>query len=173
MQLVKAMYDARSISNFFIERSLEYKTPVSALSLLKILYFSHAWYLAKFDEPLIGQPFEAWRYGPVNRVVYDQIKGLKGKPITRKLVVLDASTGEFIEAVALFPDKIEIFLSQMFDYYAKFDSLKLSDLTHEQGSPWESTWIKAASGAVPGMIIPNDMIRDWHRNNSKSSSDRH
>ncbi|MFM9718924.1 Panacea domain-containing protein, partial [Streptomyces galilaeus] len=50
------------------------------MTLLKVLYFAHAWHLAKYGKPLVAQPFEAWRHGPVNRVVYDQYKEYRERP---------------------------------------------------------------------------------------------
>ena len=79
------MYDARAVANFFIDRALDNARPVTLMTLLKVLYFAHAWHLAKENEALIAQPFEAWRHGPVNRVVYEQMKGQGSKPITKKL----------------------------------------------------------------------------------------
>ena len=58
------------------------------MTLFKVLYFAHAWYMAKFDKPLIAQPFEAWKLGPVNRVVYDQYKNYGTKPIEKKAFYL-------------------------------------------------------------------------------------
>jgi len=70
------MHDARAITNYFLDRAAQRGMAITIMTLLKVLYFAHAWYLAKKNAPLVGQPFEAWRHGPVNRVVYDQFKGL-------------------------------------------------------------------------------------------------
>ncbi|MBA3519059.1 MAG: DUF4065 domain-containing protein [Rhizobiales bacterium] len=73
------------IANYFLDRADAGGQPISPLSLLKILYFAHAWHLAKSGEALVGQPFEAWQYGPVNRVVYSQIKQFGRSPIQGRL----------------------------------------------------------------------------------------
>ncbi|MCW2273004.1 DUF4065 domain-containing protein [Rhodoblastus acidophilus] len=155
------MYDARAVSNFFINRSIATARPITAMTLLKILYFAHAWYLVKYGFPLVAQHFEAWQHGPVNRVVYEQIKGLGSKPVSRKLVSFSAKECAFVETKSEFSEEICEFLSNIFDYYSQFHAFKLSDLTHIEGSPWDKIWSLAEQRAVPGMIIPNDTIKKW------------
>jgi uncharacterized phage-associated protein len=157
-------YDARAISNLLLDRGAVIGCPVTIMSLLKILYFAHAWHLAKTDEPLVGQPFEAWKYGPVNRVVYEQFKGLGSKPIETRAKVINVDTAIFETAKY---DDVDVetsrFLGNIFDFYSQYHPYKLSDLTHEEGSPWEMVWTEATRKAVPGMVISNESIRSWFR----------
>lgn len=153
--------DARSIANFFIEAASTHRIKLSHLQLQKILFFAHAWHLAKYNEPLIGQNFEAWQYGPVVRVVYEQLKIFKNQPITAFLTKINAESGEFVEARTNISDEKRIFLSNLFNYYSQFHAFKLVDLTHEQDGPWEKAWKTAGDGAVPGMLISNESIRLW------------
>lgn len=153
--------DARAIANYFLDCAERDGISLTAMSLLKILYFAHAWHLAKYRKPLVAQPFEAWQRGPVNRVVYDQVKGLGKKPIRDRLTVLDVSTVSFVEAKCNISDEKQNFLNNIFSYYARFDPFKLSDLTHMFGTPWDIIWKEAEVNAVPGMWIPNDLIMDW------------
>jgi uncharacterized phage-associated protein len=131
------MHDARAIANFFLDRASEKSRPITAMTLLKVLYFAHAWHLAKCECPLIAQPFEAWQHGPVNRVVYEQIKAMGSKRITKRLTSFDPESCAFRETPYNFDYDRTLFLSHIFDYYSQFHPFKLSDLTHEEGSPWE------------------------------------
>jgi uncharacterized phage-associated protein len=133
------------------------------MTLLKVLYFAHAWHLAKEDKPLIAQPFEAWNYGPVNRVVYDQFKIFGNRPIDARALSFDAKCGEFRPARYLFDAETEKFLNDIFDYYSQFHAYTLSDLTHEKGGPWDVIWSAAATRAVPGMFIPDHLIASWFK----------
>jgi uncharacterized phage-associated protein len=155
------MYDARAVANYFLDRAETNNGQLSILTLLKILYFAHAWYLVKHNRPLIAQPFEAWRHGPVNRVVYDQYKGYGSKPIDKKATTFDAKSARFIAAPYAFDEGTETFLGNIFDYYCKFHPFRLSDLTHEAGGPWDVIWASAEKSAVPGMVIPNELIARW------------
>ena len=154
-------HDARAIANCIIQLAWNERLPLTHLSLQKILFFAHAWHLAKFDQALIGQGFEAWQYGPVVRVVYDQLKSNKAKPIERKLVRLDIETGAWVEASALLTELEADFLTKLYHYYSKYDASVLVDLTHEAGGPWEKIWTKAVENVVPGMGISDDEIKSW------------
>ena len=123
------MYDARAVANFFLDRADERASTVSIMTLLKVLYFAHAWYLVKARKPLIAQPFEAWKHGPVNRVVYDQYKEFGAKPLNKKAVSFDPTTATFLPTPYHFDDETSKFLADIFDYYSKFHPFKLRDLT--------------------------------------------
>ncbi|WP_417710625.1 Panacea domain-containing protein [Roseibium aggregatum] len=158
-------HDAREIANFFLDCAEEEDLGLTPMTLLKILYFAHAWHLTKYDEPLVGQQFEAWQYGPVNSVVYDQIKVFKASPIKEKLKKFSPSEGRYIQATAeISEDKIQ-FLRDIFRYYSRFSSFTLSDLSHETNGPWDKVWREAETRAVPGMFIPNYMIKEWFEQN--------
>jgi uncharacterized phage-associated protein len=155
-------YDARGIANYLLDYADSKRQPVTIMSLLKILYFAHAWHLVKTGEPLVGQPFEAWPHGPVCRVVYDQFKGSGKEPVERRALALNVSTARF-ETASYDPVDAQTrqLLSQVFDHYSHYDPFRLSDLTHEKGSPWDIVWEAASRRAVPGMVISNDAIREW------------
>jgi uncharacterized phage-associated protein len=155
------MYDARAVSNYFIDRAKDSGIPLSIMTLLKVLYFAHAWYLAKTGKPLVAQPFEAWKHGPVNRVVYDQFNELGARPIAKLAVSFDVSKGQFLPTAYSFDVETKEFLENIFDYYSKFHPFTLSDLTHERGGPWDVIWSRAEAQAVPGMVIPDELIATW------------
>jgi uncharacterized phage-associated protein len=155
-------HDARGIANYLLDYADSKRQPVTIMSLLKILYFAHAWHLAKTGDPLVGQPFEAWQHGPVCRVVYDQFKGSGKSPVEARATALDVSTARFETAPYDAVDtETRQLLRQVFDYYSHYHPFRLSELTHEKGSPWEAVWEAASRRAVPGMVISNDAIRAW------------
>jgi uncharacterized phage-associated protein len=160
-------YDARAIANYFLDYGASKGQTVTTMSLLKILFFAHAWHLAKTGKPLVGQPFEAWQYGPVNRVVYEQFKGFGDKPIDSRACILNAAVGRYeIARCGEIDAETSGLLRNIFDYYSRFHPFQLSDLTHEKGSPWDEVWSEATRRSVPGMVISNDSIRDWFQNRS-------
>jgi uncharacterized phage-associated protein len=155
-------YDARVIANFFLDYGAERNQPVTIMSLLKILFFAHAWHLGKTNLPLVGQPFEAWKYGPVSRVVYDQFRLSADKPIGERATVLNVATARYETAKwHAIDEETKTLLRNVFDYYSRFHPFRLSDLTHEKGGPWDLVWSEATRRAVPGMVISDDSIREW------------
>ncbi|MGL4636471.1 MAG: Panacea domain-containing protein [Beijerinckiaceae bacterium] len=157
------MNDARSVANFFLARSQRLGRPITILSLLKILYFAHAWYLAKMNRPLVAQPFSAWKHGPVCEVVYDQFRDYGQKYIDKYCVSFNINDGKFSVSKYEFDEETEKFLCNIFDYYSQFHPYKLSDLTHEKGGPWDLVWTDAENNAIPGMKIKNESIMEWFR----------
>ena len=155
------MWDARAIANQILTFADGDGHSLTSMSLLKILYFSQGWHLATLGTPLVAQPFEAWKYGPVVRVVYDQIREYGKKPISNKLKIFDIATADYVDASVILPDESSDVLFNTFLYYGKFHAYTLSDLTHERGSPWERVWNEADRRAIPGMIIPNEQIHSW------------
>lgn len=164
------MHDARAVANFFFDRAESAGLPITIMTLLKVIYFAHGWHLAKHGEPLVAQPFEAWKHGPVSRVVYDQFKSYGKKPLDKKLVSLDPIKGVFAPTAYSFAPATQQLLENTFDYYAKFHAFALSELTHERGGPWDQVWSKAQNQAVPGMLIPNNLILDWFRTGKSAYS---
>ena len=154
-------HDARSIANFFLDLADEARRDLTPMSLLKILYFGHAWHLAKYKSPLTGQNFEAWKFGPVNRVVYDQIKCFGKNKIDSRLTKFDAGLNCYPIATYSLSYEEDIFLRNIFKYYSEFHPYKLSDITHEASTPWDTVWNMAENGAVAGMVIPNKLILEW------------
>lgn len=153
--------DARAIANLFLDMAHAKRRGLTPMALLKILYFAHAWHLAKYKCPLVGQKFEAWKYGPVNRVVYDQIKIFGRGEISKKLHKMDVLSNKYIEAKCEVDGDKYIFLQNVFDYYSEFHPYQLSDITHEEDTPWDIVWNAAEQNAVPGMLIPDALILEW------------
>lgn len=164
------MHDARAISNFFYDRAHAIGLPITIMTLLKVVYFAHGWHLAKFGTPLVAQPFEAWKFGPVNRVIYEQFKGYGKRPLDKRAVSLDLLKGGFSETPYELDERLQRFLENVFDYYAKYHAFTLSELTHEKGGPWAQIWSRAQNRAVPGMLIPNNLILDWFQSATSAYS---
>ena len=154
-------YDSRAIANFFLGRADQASQQLTPMSLLKILYFAHAWHLAKYKEPLVAQPFEAWERGPVNRVVYEQVKKFGKGVVSERLKVLDPRSVTFVDANCDLTDDLKTFLGNIFSYYSQYHAFELSDITHASGTPWDTVWNAAENGAVPGMWISNELILNW------------
>lgn len=131
------------------------------LKLQKVMFFAHAWNLGKYSKPLVGQTFEAWRYGPVVRVVYDQLKVYENRNIDTLLKRIDVNQGIMRVMEWKFDRDTEEILKNIFDYYANFYASDLVKLSHEPDGPWDKVWKKASADTVVGMYIPNESIRSW------------
>ncbi len=154
-----APYDAREVSNYILRVASESSRQLTQMALLKILYYAHGWYLASYNKPLFRQPVEAWEYGPVVKVVRDAFKAFGKKPITSLAQRVDLETGEIIEVSSKLSGSDQDFVRSIFDAYARYDALKLSDMTHEKDSPWDRVWNTSEAVGRLGLRIRNEEIR--------------
>jgi uncharacterized phage-associated protein len=129
------------------------------MSLQKIAYFGHGWYLATHERPLVKQPFEAWQHGPVIRVLYDAFKGFGDAPVRTRAKRLDPVTREdTVVAPQLNADDM-MFVQQITRRYGPIHAFELSRLTHEVGTPWDQVWNAPGGRVTLGMRIADDLIR--------------
>ncbi|MGH6962497.1 MAG: Panacea domain-containing protein, partial [Dongiaceae bacterium] len=75
-------YDARAVANCLLDYADSKSSEITLLTLMKVIYFAHGWHLARFGQPLVTNHFEAWERGPVVRVLYDEFKDRRARPIT-------------------------------------------------------------------------------------------
>jgi uncharacterized phage-associated protein len=154
-----APYDAREVANFFLDYGALRGMGVTVMSMLKIIYFAHGWHLARYNSPLVKNAFEAWKHGPVVRVVYECFREAGEQPITSRATRLDPVTASSSLVTYSFCQQEAEFLEQIFRTYSTLHAFRLSDLTHEPGSPWDDVWNGAAGSTTPGMKLSNASIR--------------
>ena len=155
---MSAPYDGRTIANLVLDLGDRHAVPVTQMVLLKIVYFSHGWYLARTGSPFIRQPFEAWKYGPVVKVVRDSFKDFGAMPITTRAQKFNIFTNELEEIVEDVDAPDIEHVQAMFRAYSKYNAWALSDMTHEHGSPWDEVWNSSEPIGRLGMRIRNEEI---------------
>ena len=113
---------------------LQNVSPITAMKLQKLVYYSQAWHLVWESRPLFADRIEAWPNGPVAPVLYDAHRGefqVKSGSVGGSPGVLDDGERESIDAVLKF--------------YAGMTAYELSDLTHS-----EQPWLAARKGYAHG-----------------------
>lgn len=155
------MYDVRDIANFTLDFADRRNLRITNLALQKLLYFAHGWFFAIYDEPLIKNKFEAWKYGPVQRVIYDQFKGFSDGPIqgVRATYINPVSGDEEFRPLNIQPAHADL-LTGVLEKYAGFSAGQLVEESHVEDGPWEYVWQQAEEAIYPGMKIPDALILD-------------
>lgn len=140
-------YDARQVVNWFIQRSAQDSKALSIMSLLKLTYIAHGWYLETRKEPLINNRIEAWQHGPVIPDVYHAFRpqGVTPNQLLRNFNIPEN-------------EKDIRFLDEIYNLYSSMSPFKLSDLTHVTEGPWDVA--KRIGGNYAE--IPNSLIRDHY-----------
>lgn len=149
--------DARSVANYLLDRADDRGIPLTNLALNKILYFCHAWHLAKFGQPLLATRFEAWDHGPVVPSVYHQFKGNKERPINNRAMRIDLENGKDVVASTRIQVELAEFLESMLGFYGPRPGSVLRNMSHEPGAPWDV--VRESGGA--GMFIPDSLIAEY------------
>ena len=141
-------HDARAVANELLNRAKRDGDRLTVMQLIKMVYFCHAWMLALYDRPLIQQPIEAWRYGPVVRDVHRSFKKYRNNPI---------KSGARVPGEKFDDDETHI-VDEVYKNYGYLSGIKLSQLTHSPGTPWERVWNANGRDA----IIPNGMLKEYY-----------
>jgi uncharacterized phage-associated protein len=163
-------YPAKAVANEFLRLAKEHGQPVSPMTLLKLVFFAHGWYLAATGRPLIKEQVEAWRYGPVIRVLYDEFKHFGNCPISdsahdiifdgKRLIAHEPNLQDSVscESEGEYEDASKV-IRWVWDKYRGFEAIKLSQLTHLADSPWKNVY----KDGVRNIVIPNDVIRGYYK----------
>jgi uncharacterized phage-associated protein len=153
-------YDAREVANFFLDRAAERRCPITQITLQKVLYFAHAWFLARQDVPLVDEQFEAWPYGPVLRSIHEQFRSCGDEAIRIRATRLNFVSGQAERAERSFDVSTAEALERIFDFYSRYDPFALVEMTHEEGGPWDRVYREGKTTARVGMLISNDAVRE-------------
>ena len=145
---------ARQLGSELIRRSAARGKPISNLSLQKLAYFAHGWYLAIVNKPLVEEQFEAWAYGPVLPNLYHTFKGFSSNPIPADHPLVTSQD-------QLAEDSLDAkLIDRVLEVYGEYGSFDLVDLSHDQEGPWYPAY---HDPAVPS-TIDNQAIRDYFAN---------
>jgi uncharacterized phage-associated protein len=119
---------------------LERLGTIDTWRLQKLVYYSQAWHLARFGEPLFDDEIQAFANGPVVRHLYETHKGV--------FAISRWSAGSPERLGARSRDVIDWVL----DRYGSFSGDRLSRMTHAE-APW-----KLARGGIPESAPSNAPI---------------
>lgn len=121
------------------------------LRLQKLLYLTYSKYLKKYNKKLFKEEFFAWKYGPVNKYVFNYFKNIENtNELTTEFSVLqlnDKDKREFpnfaneYENISLSPNFVEIsqIVNEIVNEYKSISTFKLVELLHSEDSAWNKT----------------------------------
>lgn len=151
-------HDARAVANLLLDVADLHGLVLTHMAVHKLAYFAHGWHLVAKDRPLVSRAFEAWKYGPMLRPVWDEFKQAGDRPIIGRATVLDYETGEVITATSDFVDEERSLVSDILRAYGRFPATRLSTMTHRKGGAWQKIW--TSERVVLGMRIPDALIKE-------------
>lgn len=142
-------YSTETIANYFIKKHSEYGE-LTPMKLIKLVYIAYGWYLTTFEnQKLVTEQPQAWRYGPVFPLLYNQLKEC-GKNFVKE-PLYSSKKDEIKQEDAEFLDKV-------WNIYGQKDGIYLSALTHQVGTPWSITYPRGEN-----IVIPDDLIKEHYQ----------
>ena len=136
-------YNAIDIAKKIVCRTdVEHGDSMTNLKLQKLLYYMQGFHLAFFGTPFFEDSIEAWTYGPVVPVVFQEFKKYKKR---------DINPENYKDSLVLTADEQQMF-DMVYLEYNKFSAVALMNMTHTEG-PWK--------GHDIGDVITNDELRDF------------
>jgi uncharacterized phage-associated protein len=152
------VYDARHLANFMLDEAERSRSALTPMALQKLVFFSHGWSLAHRNKGLVVNSFEAWRYGPVVRVLWDEFKRYGNKAVTSRATFRNPLTGESRFVPYAFEPGDEQFLKVVHRYHGGLPAMVLSEITHEAGMPWFEVRERMVTEANLGGIISDEVM---------------
>ena len=147
------MYSVFDIAAYFIKKSISEKRALTPIQIMKLCYFAHGYKLAIDKEPLVDEGVQAWKFGPVFKDLYHVLKVYGNKTLSKIPSIFECSDE------VLNPEDLEI-LDAVYESLSDMDGMSISDLTHEDDSPWKAVWEEQGKHTrfAP---ISNDSIRKY------------
>ena len=142
------MYDALKIVDYLLYKRSGRLTP---MQVIKLVYFAHGWTLKITNgKPLIDEPVEAWRWGPVIRSVYDAHKHHGNSFIG----------GVKKKAIKVIDERYHPILDRVLEVYGHKSGLELSAQTHLDDTPWHKVYVEQGKN-WGSAHIPNELIKEY------------
>lgn len=152
------MHPTEAIANYFLKSAWNENKDLAPIQVIKLTYIAHGWTLGYIQKPLVYSDVEAWRYGPVFRRLYNQLKSYGDQPIDS--LIEDESNEPY---KADFSPEETTILDAVWDHYKDIEGIRLSALTHAEGTPWYQVWHKEKILLQGYEIIPNYLIQQYYK----------
>ena len=146
------MHPSTAIANFFIEKGIQENRQVDQMKVQKLVYFAHGWHLAITGKPLLNESIEAWSFGPVIPSLYHVLKHSGNQPI-RTTIQTDGTTSDDKE--------LTLYLEQIWKLYTPFTGIQLSNMTHEEATPWSAIAREFKNQIPPNTPLGDEAIRNY------------
>lgn len=156
-------HDSRAIANEFIELASANGTKLTHMALQKLVYIAHGWNFAlnESEGALICDEIQAWDWGPVIPTLWDSLKRYGNRPVDNAIRSeewrMDPDMRGNPIREALSPNEQNI-VRLVFENYGSMGGGRLSEITHENGTPWSTVY----KPGVRHIRISDDDIRDHY-----------
>ncbi len=155
-------YSPEAVANFFIDLAKTEKVALNTMKVKGLVYFSHGWFLAILNKPLINERVEVWEFGPVIPSLYRAFKSVGTNPITIKATRFDRHLLKTITPLISKEDQTTTDLLERVWYTHKhLSGIQMSNCTHQEGTPWYQVRIQLEGGVL--WAVPDTLIQKYFK----------
>lgn len=147
---LKKMYNCFDIADYLLKKAREEGQGIDPMKLLKLTYIAHGYNLGFFDKPLFSNQVQAWKYGTVIPDLYHVIKRFGNGYVDESIVDLYKEKNVEGDQKTL--------LDFVWNVYKPLSGLQLSDLIHQENTPWSRTFNSSYN-----MPVSNDLIKEHYK----------
>lgn len=144
---------ADRISDFFIEKSIEFDTPngenITNMKVQKLITYAYSWYLGLRGKRLFEERIEAWDFGCVVHSQFQRFAPFANMPIIRENLKNND--------IAILPNEIRNFLTHIWNCYGIFSASELSKMHHR-----EMPWRKSYKEGEKRLLIDDELIKNFY-----------
>ncbi len=127
------MVDALTVGNSILERAQQDDKDITPMKLQKLIYCLYKEYYKSTGRALFDERFEAWKYGPVLRSVYDAFKKYGANAIKDFAAATDGNIYVVNQKTSSnFKNSFE----KTWRQYRDYDGIVLSSFTHQSNTAW-------------------------------------
>ncbi len=154
-----------ALANTFIERHGRKVNGIQHMKLQKLCYYAHGWWLALQPEP--SEPFlterpQVWKYGPVFNSLYNVLKPFGKRPIKEP-----KSDNPFVTPDVVQNAEVIKLIDWIWNRYGQYTAETLSDMTHEEGTPWRNIAKENHYRVRRDLPIDNRRVKDYFNSEYK------
>lgn len=144
------MTTALDVSRYLLYLKHRDHKHMTGMKIIKLVYFCQAWWLAYNNSSLFEEDIQAWKWGPSIKSLYDHYKKYGDRGIWTDETIYNGQLTK----------KEEDLIESVWNTYKEYHPYNLMDMTHAEGTPWQSVY----NGDFD-TIIPKDSIRKYYREN--------
>lgn len=146
----QASHTALEVANAFLKLAENEGVSLTNMQLQKLVYISFGFYVAVFNERMFDDEIQAWNFGPVIPNLYHALKKFGAGEVT-SLIDIEGNIEDNSPEMKI--------IETVWGSYKNFDTIQLSNLTHQDGTPWSAVWEQSKREAK----IPLDLIRSHYQ----------
>lgn len=156
--ILSVTYTPLALSNTFVA---QYGATdwLDHMKLQKLAFYTYGWWLAYNEARLLTEAPQVWKYGPVFGSLYTALRPYGSAPIRHPV-------GGPNRVPPIVPENDAVtrqWIDWVWQRYGHLDALKLSDMTHEVGTPWQVE-AQAHNYSVPQRHpIPDTTTKQYFR----------